>query len=120
VIAATHLPAAATVPLALALLAVVGWYWTRLGAAGVPPVRRRLRRASPACALAGLPAVAAGFSIVDPDVRPVPYAIVWTIALAALLAVVALAVVDTLACVGEYRRETERLLATRPPRGGRR
>lgn len=104
-IAVTHLPVAAVVPLACGLLGLAAWYWARLGSPGIPAGRRRLRRLSLGAAVAGLPAVAAGFAIVDPDVRPLAYAITWGIALVAILGAVGLAMLDALVCVVEYRRE---------------
>lgn len=128
-IAATHLPVAAVVPVACGLLAVSAWYWSRLGDPSIPRGRRLLRRMSLATAVAGVPAVAAGFSIVDPDARPAAYAMVWAVALVAILAAVALAAVDALASVAEFRRERKSLveerrrglestLAARASRGG--
>ena len=75
--------------------------------AGFGPLDRawRQRRLSLGAAVAGLPAVAAGFAIVDPDVRPLAYAITWGIALVAILGAVGLAMLDALVCVVEYRRE---------------
>lgn len=109
----THLPMPAVVPVACGLLALAAWYWTRLGDPRVPSGRRRLRRMSLGAAVAGLPAVAAGFAIVDPDERPVAYALVWAIALVAILAAVALAMVDALACLAELRSERRRLVDER-------
>lgn len=112
-IALTHLPVIAVVPVACALLALAAWYWTRLGGPEVPPGRRRVRRMSLGAAVAGLPAVAAGFAIVDPDARPMQYAIVWAIALAAILAAVTLAMVDAFGCLAELREERRGLLEER-------
>lgn len=112
-IAVTHLPVFAVVPLACGLLGLAAWYWARLGAPDVPAGRRWLRRLSLGAAVAGLPAVAAGFAIVDPDVRPLAYAITWAIALVAILAAVGLAMLDAFACVVEYRRERRRLAERR-------
>jgi MFS family permease len=113
VIGLTHLPAAAVVPVACGLLALAAWYWTRLGDPQVPAGRRRLRRMSLGAAVAGVPAVAAGFAIVDPDERPVSYALVWAIASVAILAAVALAMLDAIACVAEWRLERQKLLDRR-------
>jgi hypothetical protein len=128
VIAVTHLPVVAVVPLACGLLGLAAWYWTRLGDPAVPAGRRRLRRMSLGAAVAGLPAIAAGFSIVDPDVRPVAYSLVWFIALVAILAAVGLAMLDAVACLAELRRGQLRLReerrreieATLAGRGGQR
>lgn len=128
-IAVTHLPVVAVVPVACGLLGLAAWYWSRLGDPKVPAGRRRLRRSSLGAAVAGLPAVAAGFAIIDPDVRPVAYAAVWFIALVAILAAVGLAMVDAIACLAELRREQlalrderrrdlEATLAARDSRGG--
>jgi hypothetical protein len=130
-IALTHLPVLAVVPVACGLLALAAWYWTRLGDPQVPAGRRRLRRISLGAAVAGLPAVAAGFAIVDPDERPVPYAMVWAIALVAILAAVALAMLDAMACLAEWRierrtldeqrrKDVESWRAARAARGGER
>jgi hypothetical protein len=129
VIAVTHLPVAAVVPVACGLLALAAWYWARLGDPRVPAGRRRLRRMSLGAAVAGLPAIAAGFAIVDPDVRPVPYALVWAIALVAILAAVALAMLDAIGCLAELaierrklnderRQGLESMMAARATRGG--
>ena len=129
VLALVVLTVAAGVPLACVLLAVSAWYWSRLGDPSIPRSRRVLRRASLSAAVAGVPAVAAGFSIIDPDVRPVAYATAWAIALVAILAAVGLAAADALASVAEFRRERRSLreerrrdlestLAARASRGG--
>lgn len=112
-IALTHLPMPVVVPVACGLLALAAWYWTRLGDPRMPAGRRRLRRMSLGAAVAGIPAVAAGFAIVDPDERPVAYAMVWAIALVAILAAVVLAMVDSLACLRELRTERRRLVEER-------
>ncbi|MHC4775693.1 MAG: hypothetical protein ACYTBR_10570, partial [Planctomycetota bacterium] len=64
-IAAAHLSAALTVPVAVAVAVFSLWYWKRLGAADVPRSRRWIRRASMVVILIALPILVRAVSFVD-------------------------------------------------------
>jgi membrane protein YdbS with pleckstrin-like domain len=90
---------------AVALLVGMALYWPRLARPEVPPSRRRLRRASLCFGVVAAVAAALGFAMVDPDVHPLPYAIIWAGGLIALFAVVVLAVLDALLTMHLHRAE---------------
>lgn len=77
-------------------MAVLLWYWLRLGREGVPLSRRKLRRASVVLALLALPTLVAGFSFVDGDVEPRRYLVVWATAVLLVMLIVLTAVLDVI------------------------
>jgi hypothetical protein len=103
-LAAVHLPAWFAVGFAGVIIFAMAWYWPRLGRPEIPPERRRVRRLSLLFGLVGLCAATIGFGIVDPDARPVPYAMTWFAASVALLIVVLLAVLDAILSMRLHRR----------------
>lgn len=96
ILAAVHLSPSVTIPPALALLAVLIWYWLRLGRADVPMSRRKIRRASVTLAVLAVPTLVAGFSFVDGDVEPRRYLVVWATAVLLLMLIVVTAVLDVI------------------------
>ncbi|MFO0827008.1 MAG: hypothetical protein U0572_02575 [Phycisphaerales bacterium] len=98
-IATTHLSPVVAVGVGGAILVAAAWYWNALGSPGVPRRRRMLRRTSLVIAVVGVAAAVSGFSIVDPDVRPVPYAITWAVGAVAILLSISAAIVDALLSV---------------------
>lgn len=105
--AATHMAPWLAVSIAGGLVAVMAWYWPRLGRPEIPAARRRVRRTSLLFSLAGLVAATLGFGIIDPDARRVPYAMTWAAAAMAILVVVLLALVDAVVSLRIHRRAME-------------
>jgi undecaprenyl pyrophosphate phosphatase UppP len=107
-IAAAHLPAALTVPIAVAAAVLILWYWKRLGAADVPQSRRRIRRASMVVMLAWLPTLVVALSFVDYTTQQARYIISWLLVLLGLgliLLAAAIDVFDTLRLSRLERRQ---------------
>lgn len=104
-LAEVHLPTLPVLAGGAACLVAMAWYWTRLGDADVPPARRTVRRLSLGFGVVAIGAAVFGFGIVDPDVRPMPYVVAWTLGGVALALTVALAVLDAFVSVGLHRRE---------------
>lgn len=116
----TMVPAAVTVPAAIALAAVLAWYFARLGRADVPRGRRILRRASVACALVALVPLVRALTFVHPHEDRVGWAVSWSIVLFALAGWAFLAVVDFVLVARSGLREYDALrretfAAERPP-----
>jgi hypothetical protein len=119
----TMVPAAVTVPVAIVLAALLAWYFARLGRAEVPRGRRRLRRASIACALVALVPLVRALTFVHPHEDRVGWAVSWSIVLFALAGWATLAVVDFVLVARSGLREYDALRretfgAPRDGRGG--
>ncbi len=102
-LAAAHLAPALTIPLALLALLWLGWYWRRLDRA--PASRRRIRRVSLGTMVVAGAAVVAGLSLVDPDVAPNRYILVWAAAFASIAVVVCTAILDAMNSVRLHARD---------------
>ena len=70
---AVHLPGALTIPAAVAVALVIGWYWRALNAERVPESRRRIRRASVAVMFMGVPILVVALSFADDHSAPTLY-----------------------------------------------
>jgi uncharacterized membrane protein YedE/YeeE len=106
-IAAAHLPAALTIPLAVAVAVLILWYWKRLGADDVPESRRRIRRASMVVMLVGLPILVRALSFVDYKTQQGQYVVCWLLVLfciGLILLAAAIDVFDTLRLTRQERR----------------
>jgi putative copper export protein len=104
-LAAGHIHPRLTIPLALALAAVLAWYWHRMGRPGVPTIRRRLRRFSLILMLVSLPLLVAGLSFLDRRAHSGAYFNVWTLALLLMLAIILLALLDAVLNVRLLRND---------------
>ncbi len=82
------------VPITAALMGLVVLYQGWLARSDMPRWRRRLRGANGWIMLLGLPAVGAGFSIINHASNPVLFVGVWGFGLLMVAAAVGLAVVD--------------------------
>jgi hypothetical protein len=102
---AVHLPAAATIPVAVAVAVLIGWYWRALGAEGVPESRRRIRRASSAVMLTGLPILVIALSFADDRSAPTLYLVSWLLVLFAVSVVLVTVGID---CANTLRLELRR------------
>lgn len=105
----TMVPASVSVPAAIALAALLAWYFVRLGRAGVPRGRRRLRRASIACAMVALFPLVRALTFVHPHEDRVGWAVAWSIVLFALTGWAFLAVVDFVLVARSGLREYDAL-----------
>lgn len=90
----TMVPAWVTVPLAVAAVAALLWYFVRLGRAEVPAARRRMRRVSIAVLLAATVPLVRALSFVHPHEDRAGWAFAWSIVLLATVACAVLALVD--------------------------
>lgn len=93
-IASVLLAPAVTVPAAAAFLFWLLWYWRQLGRETVPDSRRRIRRASTAVMLAGLPFLVVALSYLDATTGPGTWAMTWVLVMFVLLLVVFAAALD--------------------------
>ena len=101
----TMVPAALSLPVAIAMGALLVWYFVRLGRPEVPRSRRIVRRMSIVCALAGLPALVRALTFVHPHEDRAGWALAWSVTLLALVAWATLAVVDVILTLREGWRE---------------
>ena len=85
-----------SVPMAVALAAVLVWYFVRLGRGDVPRGRRWLRRASVVLAIAGLAPLVRALTFAHPHEDRVAFAVAWSSVLFVLVACLLLAVIDVL------------------------
>ncbi len=96
-----------SVPCALAVAAVLAWYFRRLASANVPQKCRVLRRVGVCCAGAALVPLVIALTVAHPHEHRVAWAFAWTLALLSLFAWFVLAVVDAIIVarggVHEYR-----------------
>ena len=76
-LAETHLPAAGTIPPALAAAVWILWYSMRLGAGEVSQSRRRIRQASLIVMFLSLPLLVSALSFIDPARSPRAYVMAW-------------------------------------------
>jgi len=102
---AAHIPALASIPAAAIIALILGWYWTRLGAADVPESRRRLRRASMLVMFVAIAVLVYAASFADGDLDPQGYTVTWALALTLLLLIVFLAFLDVLNNLRIHRRD---------------
>jgi len=111
-LASVHIPLWASAPPAVALAAVLTWYWIRLGRSDVPLSRRRIRRVSLAVIFVSLPVFVTALSVIDWQVRRSAYVILWSVALLCLLLIMITAIVDAMNNVRLHRRrQQDELLA---------
>ena len=104
-LAAEHVPAVLTVPVAALFAAWLLWYWRRLGRSDVLESRRRIRRASTAVMLAGLPFLVEAASFLDARKQPGTWALTWILVMFALGLVVFTAGLDIFNTLRLARRE---------------
>jgi uncharacterized membrane protein YedE/YeeE len=107
-IAAVHLSSAVSIPVAVAVAILVLWYWKRLGDAGVPVSRRRIRRASIVVVLAGLPILVRAVSFVDYQTQQAQYVVTWLLVLVCIGLLLIAAAIDFFDTVRLTRLERHR------------
>lgn len=83
-------------PLTAAAMAMVGWHASGLASADMPLSRRRIRTANSWVMMLGIPLLAAGASVIDPQRAPRAFVLVWVAVGLLLLLCVGLAVADAL------------------------
>ena len=107
-IAAAHLPAALTIPIAVAVVVLILWYWKHLGAEDVPENRRRIRRASMVVMLVGLPILVRALSFVDYKTQQGQYVVCWLLVLLGLGLILLATVIDVFDTLRLSRQERRR------------
>lgn len=98
-------------PIAAVAMALVGWHASGLAGADMPRSRRRIRIANSWVMLLGIPLLAAGSSVIDPQRSPRAFVLVWLAVGVLLLLCVGLAVADALntwRLAGAERRDAAR------------
>ena len=113
ILAAIHVTPTVTIPVAVALAVAMIAYLRRLAAADVPRWRRALRQSSMVLGLLMLPLLVEGFSLIDPDVTPRPYALVWLASGFLLFVIVLLTAIDMRLSWSMHQRELAQLQAER-------
>ena len=112
-LAAIHVTPTVTIPVAVVLAVAMIVYLRRLAAADVPRWRRALRQSSMVLGLLMLPLLVEGFSLIDPDVTPRPYALVWLASGFLLFVIVLLTAIDMRLSWSMHQRELAQLQAER-------
>lgn len=111
-----------TLPIGAALMAIIAWHSAWIDASDEPVSRKRIRIMNGWVMLVGIPLLAAGFSLIDPDAKPRLFAMVWLGASALLLISVALAIADAVNTIrlaaAARRRLAERLTGRRADADG--
>lgn len=110
---AIHVAPAVTIPAAAVLAIAMIAYLRRLSAADVPRWRRALRQSSMVLGLLMLPLLVEGFSLIDPDLTPRPYALVWLASGFLLFVIVALTAIDIRLSWSMHHRELAQLRSER-------
>lgn len=111
--AAIHVAPAITIPVAVVLAVAMIAYLRRLAAADVPRWRRALRQSTMVLGLLMLPLLVEGFSLIDPDVTPRPYALVWLASGFLLFVIVVLTAIDMRLSWSMHQRDLAQLRAER-------
>lgn len=111
--AAIHVAPAITISVAVVLAVAMIAYLRRLAAADVPRWRRALRQSTMVLGLLMLPLLVEGFSLIDPDVTPRPYALVWLASGFLLFVIVVLTAIDMRLSWSMHQRELAQLRAER-------
>ncbi len=112
-VAAIHVVPAITIPVAAVLAVAMIVYLRRLAATEVPRWRRALRQSSMVLGLLMLPLLVEGFSLIDPDITPRPYALVWLASGFLLFVIVVLTAIDMRLSWSMHQRELAQLRAER-------
>ncbi|MHC4218256.1 MAG: hypothetical protein ACYSU7_07330 [Planctomycetota bacterium] len=107
-IAAAHLSATLTIPVAVAAAVLILWYWAHLGHDDVPVSRRRIRRASLVVILIGLPIVVRALSFIDHQTQQGQYVVTWLLVLFCIGLVLIAAAIDLCDIVRLSHRERRR------------
>ncbi len=95
---------AITIPAGALLVAIIAWYWKRLGAPEVPETRRRLRRASIAVMVVFIFVLVGALSFVNHRTNQSQFVVIWSIAISLLLIVVFIAFMDVVNNLRIHRR----------------
>lgn len=93
-LAAGAIHPALTIPVAVAVVIFLAWFWRRLGRPNVPPSRRLIRRCSVSLMIVTVPILVAAMSLFDSQVDQRRWVTAWTIVTLLLLLIIASAVVD--------------------------
>jgi len=107
---AVHAPGWLTVPAGIGAVTWLVWYWLRLGRAGVPQSRRRIRRTSLVVIFVGLIVIVRAVSFIDERVDPTGYTVTWAMAILLVLILLFIAFIDLLNNLRLHRNDRERAL----------
>ncbi|MBM4111172.1 MAG: hypothetical protein FJ254_07460 [Phycisphaerae bacterium] len=110
---AIHLAPTITIPAAVVLALAMIVYLRLLATSEVPRWRRALRQSSMVLGLLLLPLLVEGFSLIDPDQTPRPYALVWLASGFLLFVIVVLTAIDIRLSRSMHQRELAQLRAER-------
>lgn len=91
---AALLPGLVILPISAVLMVVIAAHLIVAAQKVEPASRRRIRLANGAVMLVTIPLLASGFSIIDPDIRPTEWLLVWMGVIALLAIAVSLALLD--------------------------
>ena len=105
----TLVPKMYALPLAAALMVLVGLHMSVCRETMQPGARRRIRIANGYVSLLTIPLLAVGFSVIDPERDPTLWVVVWLLAMALLTMVVGLALLDIVNTARLSRRSRARL-----------
>lgn len=106
---ATLVPKMYALPLAAVLMVLVGLHMSLMREYMPDSARKRIRLATGWVALLAIPLLAMGFSVIDPEVSPTSWILVWLLAMALVAIIVALAMLDILNTIRLSRRSREEL-----------
>lgn len=110
---AAFIPGYITIPLAGLAMIVIAAHMVVLERSGERGVRRRIRIANGWVMLINAPLIAAGFSVVDPSVRPRMFLIVWTTVIGLVVITLCLAAADIVNTAAHSRRTLRELRKAR-------
>ncbi|GEM_PF-3650286 len=102
-------PLAWTAPAAVLVVGVLIMYWRRLRPRGIPPSRRRIRRANTMVQFTLTFMLVYALSIADGDRRPGQFTAAWIGVVLLILLTIAFAIVDSLNTMRLHRRMQKNL-----------
>ena len=104
-LALVHISPTLTIPFAVVLMVILGWYWWRLGRAATPLRRRNIRRFATSIMLITVPFLVLGLSMIDSAINQNGYIMSWSVVMSLLVLLILCAVFDMLNNVREYERQ---------------
>lgn len=104
-LALVHISPTLTIPFAIVLMVILGWYWRRLGSAATPPRQRNIRRFATSIMLITVPLLVLGLSIIDPVINQTGYIMSWSVAMSLIVLLILCAGFDMLNNIRQYERQ---------------
>lgn len=90
------IPVWLALPVALVLMVLIGTHAASVRASNAPPSSKRIRLANSWLSLLTLGLLTAGFGMLDPDLHPSEWMLVWIAAMSMLVLVISLAMIDVI------------------------